>query len=240
MTVLQNYTGAKDCAKPPEVADPALYKLGQDANNGWRALMCTSIAMPLVNGFGSMFPSGPQKDYEYEERSKWCEQTYGLKPNFDFVLSEFGGYNVEEDFQGYSNMVFVNGDMDPWLPGCVQTQVKDDLPVLTVKNGAHHADSYLPRPDDSNSTETNVNEVRSQIMGYLEKWFSQHAKELKESKSKASMVQVQNQLSAYPKTKKKFSRAHDAKKIDNADLTWLVARQMEQHRKLIEGSAHTT
>ena len=167
------------------------YKLSQDANNGWRALMCSDITMPLVNGYGSMFPNGPQKDYDYEARAKWCNETYGLKPDFDFVMTEFGGADVREDFKDYSNIAFVNGDMDPWLPGCVQMQVKDDLPVLTVMNGAHHADSYLPRTHDD-SPETNVNEVRAQIMGYLEKWFAEYAKESKTNKH--NMVQISNQL----------------------------------------------
>jgi hypothetical protein len=33
------------------------------------------------------------------------------------------------------------------------------MPVLTVKNGAHHVDSFIPRDDDDVSG-TNVKEVR--------------------------------------------------------------------------------
>jgi len=63
-------------------------------------------------------------------------------------LEEFGGFNYLKDFQNYTNIVFVNGDMDPWLPGCPQKAVNEDLPVLTVRNGAHHTDNFLPRDDD--------------------------------------------------------------------------------------------
>jgi len=34
-------------------------------------------------------------------------------------MQEFGGYNPKEDFKDYSNLITVNGDMDPWLPGCL-------------------------------------------------------------------------------------------------------------------------
>ena len=42
-----------------------------------------------------------------------------MTPDFDFVMQEFGGYNPKEDFKEYSNIITVNGDMDPWLPGCI-------------------------------------------------------------------------------------------------------------------------
>jgi hypothetical protein len=34
-------------------------------------------------------------------------------------MKEFGGANINEDFKNYSNIAFVNGALDPWLPGCV-------------------------------------------------------------------------------------------------------------------------
>ena len=66
-------------------------------------------------------------------------------------MQEFGGYDIYRDFINYSNIMFVNGGMDPWLVGCVRSQVNENLPVFTVKDGAHHADSFLPRNDDSGS-----------------------------------------------------------------------------------------
>jgi len=42
-----------------------------------------------------------------------------MTPDFDFIMQEFGGYNPAQDFKEYSNIITVNGDMDPWLPGCL-------------------------------------------------------------------------------------------------------------------------
>ena len=64
-----------------------------------------------------------------------------------------------EDFKNYSNILFVNGAMDPWLVGCVQKEVNPDLPVIYVKNGAHHTETFLPQADDAQRG-TNVVEVR--------------------------------------------------------------------------------
>ncbi len=56
--------------------------------------------------------------------------------------------------------------MDPWLPGCVNEQKFANLPVLTIKNAAHHLDSFLPRKDDSQS----LKNVRDKIIYYLDSW----------------------------------------------------------------------
>jgi len=63
-------------------------------------------------------------------------------------MQEFGGYNYEKDFKDYTNLVWVNGDMDPWVTGCPHKAVNEDSPVLYVKNGAHHQDSFLPKKGD--------------------------------------------------------------------------------------------
>jgi hypothetical protein len=81
-----------------------------------------------------------------------------MKPDFDYVLQEFGGYDYEKDFVNYTNIAWVNGDMDPWLPGCPLVAVNEDMPVFYIKNGAHHTDSFLPKPDDD-KLGTNVREV---------------------------------------------------------------------------------
>lgn len=72
--------------------------------------------------------------------------TRGLKPNFTFIHDEL---NILEKKK--SHIIFVNGGMDPWLPACVQEHTFNDstnLPVITLKNAAHHLDSFLPLDSD--------------------------------------------------------------------------------------------
>lgn len=72
--------------------------------------------------------------------------------------------------------------MDPWLPGCPLVAVNEDMPVFYVKNGAHHTDSFLPKPDDD-QLGTNVREVQDQIVAQLGKWFKKYSKDLNDPKS---------------------------------------------------------
>jgi hypothetical protein len=48
---------------------------------------------------------------------------------------------------------------------------------LTIKNGAHHADSFLPQ-DSDNAEGSNLKEIRAQIETYLELWMERHNKEM--------------------------------------------------------------
>lgn len=102
--------------------------------------------MPVFDGPGSLFPHPEDlQDFSYSDRVKFCKETQGRVPDFDFTMQEFGGFNPEKDFKDYSNIAFVNGELDPWLPGCVNHQINENLPVFTIKGAAHHLDSFLPR-----------------------------------------------------------------------------------------------
>ena len=73
--------------------------------------------MTLIDGEGSLFASGHYNAFDIPTTTKNCQKDYGMTPDFNFVMSEFGGYNPKEDFKQYTNIITVNGDMDPWLPG---------------------------------------------------------------------------------------------------------------------------
>jgi hypothetical protein len=53
-----------------------------------------------------------------------------------------------EDYKHYSNVVTVNGALDPWITGCLQESPNENMPVLTIMNGTHHNDEYIPQPND--------------------------------------------------------------------------------------------
>ena len=66
-----------------------------------------------MDGFNSIFPHKNETTYDFNAKIEYCKKI-GLHPNFNFIKQEFGEIDSK-----YSNIIFVNGGMDPWLPGCV-------------------------------------------------------------------------------------------------------------------------
>lgn len=169
-----NYSGDHRCDGPSlRETDPFHADMIKDFLEGWEALSCTDLMMPNINGAGSLFAAGPAYAKDYARVKGACNDKYGHAPDFDFIMREFGGYNPKEDFKGYTNLITLNGDTDPWLPGCLQDQVNEDMPVLTVRNGAHHTDSFMPIPgEDQVGLGSNLKDVRAQVESHLSKWFA--------------------------------------------------------------------
>jgi len=124
--------------------------------------------MPDSVGKESMFrPS----TFDYAAYTANCQEQYGLTPDFHWALREFGGYNIKRDLKHYSNIVFSNGDLDPWMAGGLHGdqyfEVSLKLPYYVIKGGAHHLDLRLPTKADKG---TDVEWVREQETENLEGW----------------------------------------------------------------------
>ena len=77
-----------------------------------------------------------------------CQTNYGMTPKYDWALDYFGGRNVAKDFAGSSNIIFSNGDLDPWHAGGVLENSMVNNVVIYIKNSAHHLDLRLPNVAD--------------------------------------------------------------------------------------------
>lgn len=63
-------------------------------------------------------------DNWYEEgHTKSCQENYDLTPAYDFALDYFGGRDVNLDWSSISNIIFSNGNYDPWSMGGVNEDV---------------------------------------------------------------------------------------------------------------------
>lgn len=207
-TITKNSSGHLNCNTPKS---PEMVKMEKDFEDGWGLIVCTTPSTPQTSGEGSIMPRNPsQKHYQYDYNwhYKDCEDKFGV--NIDngrnWFFEEFGGQNPKEDFKNYSNVITVNGALDPWITGCLQEQVNENMPVLTIVNGTHHNDQYLPMPDDLKGPGS-VTEVRAQIMSYMEKWMREYKNEQKTVKGFMAQIQAQQSVLAdqrYHLNKKPF------------------------------------
>ena len=133
---------------------------------GWSYQVCNEMVMPIAsNGKTDMFLS-----------ELWNPDTYvkeciasrsGLKPQFDWAMDTFGGRNLNKDFSLISNIVFTNGDLDPWRAGGVLYNfINDKVTVKVLKGAAHHLELREPNPADPQD----VIDVRETIITLLKQW----------------------------------------------------------------------
>jgi len=71
-----------------------------------------------------------------------------MTPQFDWALDYWGGRNPKKDFVSASNIIFSNGELDPWQAGGVLSKINDDIVNIYIESSAHHLDLRLPNAAD--------------------------------------------------------------------------------------------
>jgi len=161
--VYYNYTGNYPCYDLEDTDGT-----GQLDGDGWNYLACTGMCMPQgSNGETDMFPPSPWLPRVYSDQ---CFQTYGVRPNFEFVLNYYGGLEPKKDFSAFSNIVFSNGQLDPWRFGGVNEDINDSVISLYIELGAHHLDLRAPNPQDPDS----VVQARIVETQHIKRWIEEY------------------------------------------------------------------
>lgn len=145
---------------------------GTLAAAGWNVLACNELAMPTSMGLAnsSMFVK-TDSTFDYDGYTAECEKTYGLTPKYDWALQTFGSYDYTRDFKDYSNIIFSNGKLDPWMAGGITDYIgKLELPVYLMNQAAHHLDLRLPNKDDP----PDVVWVREQEAEIIGQWIADY------------------------------------------------------------------
>lgn len=117
--VFLNYAGQQQCIP---LASSSSQNSGLDGN-GWGVQYCNEMTMPFASREStSMFPPS---EWNEKENTLQCKLQYGETPQYSWALDYFGGYVPSKDFMKSSNIIFSNGDIDPWHAGGVLTDVSE-------------------------------------------------------------------------------------------------------------------
>ncbi len=102
-----------------------------------------------------------------------CSSRFGRIPQYDWALDVFGGRDITKDWASTSNIIFSNGDLDPFLSGCVTTNnTSPDNIALVMKDAAHHLDIRLPVADKDPQS---VVEGRDIERTWIKKWIKDYS-----------------------------------------------------------------
>ena len=157
-SVYFNYENQTSCTNTSDTEGT-----GTLAAGGWDVLACNELPMPTSFSKDSMFI---EYAFDYTAYTTHCQTTFGLTPQYDWALTNFGGYNITQDFKSYSRIYFSNGELDPWMAGGVTEFISIKLPFGVIKGGAHHLDLRLPNVADGDD----VVWVRQQETEVIESW----------------------------------------------------------------------
>lgn len=159
-----NYTGQYPCTNLSDWEGT-----GDLDGYGWNILACNQLAMPIGYGPDSMFI---EQSFDYDTYTQWCQNLFGLTPDYDWALRYFGGFNIDKDFLATTNIIFSNGELDPWRAGGLNANVTADGSgiALYIESGAHHLDLRPPNDQDP----ATVTEARNVEMANIKKWISDY------------------------------------------------------------------
>jgi len=159
INVYTNYTGDKTCNGASDTQNATT----TDSEAPWSFQSCAEMVFPMCqNGVDDMFYVSA---WNYEEYAESCQEAYGITPRRFMIEMLFGAKNIDQ----YSNIVFSNGELDPWSGGGVRWNVSDTVKAYIIADAAHHLDLRGANPADPQS----VIDARNFEKRYIQMWIDE-------------------------------------------------------------------
>jgi len=158
--VYYNYSGGLSCYNLTNAAGIAT--LGDYA--AWNYQSCTEMIMP-IGQYGPPFDMFFVDPWNLTEDIQGCAEAYpGVIPRPFWTEVNLAG----KDLSAASNIVFTNGNLDPWGPGGVWQNFSSTVVAYEVVGGAHHLDLRHATPYDP----PGVLWVRAAIVQQIDNWIA--------------------------------------------------------------------
>lgn len=135
---------------------------GKEFLGAWNYQSCTEMVYPLCSD--NVHDMYYRSTWDIQALSTICQKTWGAKPDESRIKLQYGDRDISE----HSNIVFSNGDKDPWAGGGVLSDISDSIIAINIKNGAHHSDLLHSHPEDLPS----VVEARKIEKHYIKEWIN--------------------------------------------------------------------
>ena len=164
MNIFYNYTGQEaTCFNTKQLNPPGLRV------PGWNYQSCTEMVMP-IGQYGEpsdMFYPAP---WSLADIIHGCQSSYGVTQRPNYVPVHYGS----KHFGQFSNIVFTNGNLDPWYAGGVTFNatgaVDNGVVAVVIEGGAHHLDLRFSNDADPQSVIDARNIQRMHIRKWIKNW----------------------------------------------------------------------
>jgi len=133
----------------------------------WDYLWCTEMLPQetyfTTDGINDMFYPHPFNMTYIQQR---CASEYNVQPRPNWIRISYGDRTID----GASNIVFSNGNYDPWSTGGVLSSISDSIVAVMIDQGAHHLDLMFSNPQDPIS----VVNARAIELEHISTWIKNH------------------------------------------------------------------
>lgn len=109
----------------------------------WEYIICAETYQPQsADGVQDMYWSMP---WNYSADDEQCRRKWGVGIRPRWGVTQYGGHKA---LRFASNIIFSNGDLDPWSGTRVLESASDSVIALKVEGGAHQLDLMFSTPLD--------------------------------------------------------------------------------------------